>query len=177
MSPSPSGVPLWITLITQISLFLSVKISKNFKRIDFCDYFIEHIFINLGLMSKTWSILEIHIGLYTVKVKRVSSKSPNIEMRLASSCCIWPSHTPRCCHICQIEVFSYFLPLTAPFINFSSVWLQHPIEMDSVFWQSATLTSTSLKISDLQQPWLSPCILDLTGRGNLRDRMFVVWLS
>lgn len=38
----------------------------------------------------------------------------------------------------------------------SSILAQHPT-ISSVFWQTSTLTSTSLKISDLKQPWLSPC--------------------
>lgn len=38
----------------------------------------------------------------------------------------------------------------------SSILAQHPT-ISSVCWQTSTLTSTSLKISDLKQPWLSPC--------------------
>lgn len=56
----------------------------------------------------------------------------------------------------QIEVCICFPPLTETFIHFSPVCLQY-LTISSLFWQSATLTSKSLKISDLQQPCLSPC--------------------
>lgn len=94
--------------------------------------FIDHIAINLVLMSKTWSIFVCPLKLVTLKcfchAHDAYDQLTFPDVRLDGSSRLSAPRSPT--------------PLNAPFIHFSPVCLEH-LTISTVFWQSAKLSSKS----------------------------------